>query len=88
MLPRARRGQHLFNRDAPLTAPELLEYFFEHDTVAMVTKTENSKDGVAHWSQLHAVPEGLFTVGSFSIYVRKGIEVPWVESLGSSQGAA
>jgi len=57
------------------------EYFFEHDTVALVTKAENAKDGVAHWSPLHPVPEGLFTAGSFSIYVRKGKEIPWVSSL-------
>lgn len=84
MLPRVSRAQHLFNRNTPFTEPELLEYFFENDTVAMVTKAENSKDGVAHWSQLHAVPEGLFTAGSFSIYVRKGKEIPWVQSLGST----
>lgn len=87
MLPRVSRAQHLFNRDTPITEAELLEYFFEHDTVAMVTKAENSKDGVAHWSPLHAVPEGLFTAGSFSIYVRKGKEIPWVQSLGSWQSA-
>ena len=84
MLPRARRALHLFYRDAPLTKAEMLDYFFEHDTVAMVTKAENSKDGVAHWSPLRAVPEGLFTAGSFSIYVRKGKEIPWIQSLSTS----
>ena len=84
MLPRARRALHLFCRDAPLTKAEMLDYFFEHDTVAMVTKAENSKDGVAHWSPLRAVPEGLFTAGSFSIYVRKGKEIPWIQSLSTS----
>lgn len=87
ILSRISRAQHLFNRDTPLTQAELLEYFFEHDTVALVTKAENSKDGVTHWSQLHAVPEGLFTAGSFSIYVRKGKEIPWVQSLGSPSAA-
>lgn len=82
MLPRINRAQNLFNRKDPLTKNELLEYFFEHDTVALVTKAENSKDGVAHWSSLRAVPEGLFTAGSFSIYVRKGKEIPWVQSFG------
>ena len=84
VLLRARRALHLFYRDAPLTKAEMLDYFFEHDTVAMVTKAENSKDGVAHWSPLRAVPEGLFTAGSFSIYVRKGKEIPWIQSLSTS----
>jgi len=56
-----------------------LEYFFEHDTVALVTKAENSKEGTSHWSPLLPVPEGLFTAGSFSIYVRKRKELKWVE---------
>lgn len=84
MLSRVNRAQFLFNRDTPLTKSELLEYFFKHDTVAMVTKTENTKDGTSHWSSLHAVPEGLFTAGSFSIYVRKGREIPWIQSLGGT----
>lgn len=88
MLPRAIRAQHLFNRNDPLTKTELLDYFFEHDTVAMVTKAENSKEGVAHWSSLRAVPEGLFTAGSFSIYVRKGKEIPWIGSLETPQSEA
>ena len=87
MLPRVSRAQHLFNRDIPITEAELLEYFFEHDTVAMVTKAENSKEGVSHWSPLYAVPEGLFTAGSFSIYVRKSKEIPWVQLTGDSQNA-
>lgn len=87
ILSRISRAQHLFNRDTPMTQAELLEYFFEHDTVALVTKAENSKDGVTHWSPLHAVPEGLFTAGSFSIYVRKGKEIPWIQSLGSPHAA-
>lgn len=85
MLPRASRARHLFNRATLITKTELLEYFFEHDTVAMVTKAENTKDGVEHWSTLHAVPEGLFTAGSFSIYVRKGKEIPWVRALGGGE---
>ena len=87
MLSRVDRAKHLFNREAALTEPELLEYFFEHDTVAMVTKAENSKDGVLHWSGLHAVPEGLFTAGSFSIYSRKGKEIPWITSMRSTKSA-
>ena len=80
LLSRAERAKHLFQRAQPLTQPELLSFFFEHDTVALVTKVENAKDGGEHWSQLHEVPEGLFTAGSFSIYMRKGKEIPWVHS--------
>ena len=64
---RADRAKHLFERIAPLSREELLSYFFVHDTVALVTKEENSKDGAAHWSTLYPVPEGLFDAGSFSI---------------------
>lgn len=81
ILPRITRAQYLFNRDAPFSQTKLLDYFFEHDTVALVTKVENAKDGASHWSPLHAVPEGLFTAGSFSIYLRKGKEISWVKSL-------
>ncbi len=70
----------MFQRQEPLSQEQLLEYFFEHDTVALVTKAENAKDGGDHWSKLHEVPEGLFTAGSFSIYVRKKKEIPWVLS--------
>lgn len=87
ILSRANRARHLFDRDTAITDAALLEYFFEHDTVAMVTKAENSKDGVAHWSPLYAVPEGLFTAGSFAIYLRKGKEIPWVKSHSHGQSA-
>jgi hypothetical protein len=87
MLSRISRAQHLFARDTPLGQTELLEYFFEHDTVALVKKAENSRAGVAHWSPLHPVPESLFTAGSFSIYVRKGKELPWVNSLAPQSAA-
>jgi hypothetical protein len=78
IVSRVDRAKALFERPAPMSRHELLTYFFEHDTVALVTKAENAKAGVAHWSKLRAVPEGLFTAGSFSIYVRKGKELPWV----------
>jgi hypothetical protein len=80
LLARVERAKYLFERDAPLSQDQLLAYFFEHDTVALVTKAENAKDGGNHWSVLHEVPEGMFTAGSFSIYVRKSKEVPWVHS--------
>jgi hypothetical protein len=75
---RNERGQYLFRREHPLSQAALLDYFFEHDTVALVTKAENSREGTAHWSSLLPVPEELFTAGSFSIYVRKGKELLWV----------
>lgn len=81
ILPRSVRAEHLFRRASPLTRDELLSYFFEHDTVALVTKRENNKDGTSHWSQLYEVPADLFTAGSFSIYARKGKELVWVDQL-------
>jgi hypothetical protein len=87
ILPRVNRARHLFDRKAPMTQAELLKYFFEHDSVALVTKVENSRDGTTHWSRLYPVPEGLFTAGSFSIYVRKGKEIPWVISHGAASAA-
>jgi hypothetical protein len=77
ILSRFSRSQHLFQHP-PLDKKTMLQYFFEHDTVALVTKLENNVNGVAHWSKLHAVPEGLFTSGSFSINVRN-IELTWVD---------
>jgi hypothetical protein len=77
MLSRRERAAHLFVRDAPLPQADLLSYFFDHDTVALVTKSENARHGCCHWSELLAVPAGLFTAGSFSIYVRQP-ELAWV----------
>jgi len=87
LLSRVERAKYLFKREAPLLKDGLLDYFFEHDTVALVTHAENNKDGTAHWSPLVAVPEDHFTAGSFSIYVRKGKELAWVKQQ-VPQGAA
>lgn len=84
LLSRADRAKYLFKREEPLTPEELLSYFFEHDTVALVTQAENSKDGSEHWSPLYEVPEDHFTAGSFAIYVRKKKEMPWVRSITKS----
>ena len=79
VLSRVDRASHLFERKQPLTQPELLEYFFEHDTSALVTKAENAKDGTKHWSTLRAVPAGLFPSPSlFKVSMRKKTELPWV----------
>lgn len=83
-LSRNERAKHLFERSDLLDRDELLRYFFEHDTVALITSKENSKDGVTEWSELLPVPEGLFNAGSFSIYARKGKELAWVAQLRSS----
>jgi len=75
ILSRVERAKYLFDRAPPLVKADLLDYFFEHDTVALVTKAENAKNGIDHWSPLHPVPEGLFNAGSFSIYARKKKEL-------------
>lgn len=81
LLQRSLRSDYLFKREHPLNKDELLSYFFEHDTVALITKEENDKSGTSHWSDLVPVPEDLFTAGSFSIYLRKSKEIPWIETL-------
>lgn len=88
IMARVDRAKTLFERSEPMSREELLTYFFEHDTVALVTKAENSKAGVDHWSKLHAVPEGFFTAGSFAIYVRKGKELAWIRNYKGHNGAA
>lgn len=80
ILSRKDRALNLFDRDHPLNQQQLLKYFFENDTVALVTKAENSKNGTTHWSKLFEVPEDLFTAGSFSVYARKNKELIWVDS--------
>lgn len=83
VLSRNERAWHMFNRDSPLNQDDLLLYFFEHDTVALVTTLENAKDGTSHWSRLYAVPFGILCAGSFSIYARK-CDLDWAENLGQS----
>lgn len=80
LLARIDRAKHLFECSEPLSQEQLLDYFFEHDTVALITKAENAKDGCNHWSKIREVPDGMFTAGSFSIYVRQRKEIPWVHS--------
>jgi hypothetical protein len=57
---------------------ELLAFFFDNDACALVTSTENGRDGVAHWSQLHQVPSHIFTSTGFDVRVRKRVDMPWV----------
>jgi len=79
ILSRVERAKELFDRGSSMSKDELLTYFFENDTVALVTKAENSRMGARHWSKLFAVPEGLFNAGSFSIYARKNKELVWIQ---------
>jgi len=86
ILSRSDRAKYLFGREEPLSKNKLLEYFFEHDTVALVTATENGKPGSGHWTRLYAVPEGILTTGSFSIYARK-LDIKWVMGVLGGIGA-
>lgn len=86
VLSRNDRASHIFGQKEPLTRSELLDYFFEHDTAALVTKEENAIDGTTHWSTLHPVPEGYFPSPSlFKVSFRQKKELRWVmEKLGLS----
>lgn len=60
---------------------ELLKFFFENDTCALVTGEENNQDTTDHWSKLYGVEEGYLCKGSFAVYARKNTDVPWAEKL-------
>lgn len=75
------RFAEMFRLDKPPMAKrDLLEYFFKHDTCALVTAEENNQAGWEHWSlPLINVPEGIFTSGGFSVYVRRTVDLPWAK---------
>jgi hypothetical protein len=76
------RFLHLFGLESPeVTRDDLLDFFFEHDATALVTKSENGKQGTAHWSQLYPVDEGLFTAAGYSVKIRIRTEKVWVARL-------
>jgi hypothetical protein len=77
---RYERARHLFERNQPLDRSGLLQYFFKHDTVALVTTVENAREGATHWSKLYEVPVGIFTSGSFSIHARKS-DLEWSKNI-------
>jgi len=77
-ISRSERALYLFERDVPVSENELVSYYFENDSVALVTSQENNVDGVSHWSELYCVPEGIFTSGSFRIYLRK-VDLEWAK---------
>lgn len=66
---------HVWERD------DLLNFFFEHDTCALVTEDENNQDTTEQWSQLHRVDEGYLCKGSFAVYARRKTDVPWAKKL-------
>jgi hypothetical protein len=78
ILSRIDRAIYLFKRPEPINEDVLINYFFEHDTVALIMKEENNNHGTAHWSKLYAVPNGLFTAGSYSIRARKS-DLRWID---------
>ena len=56
-----------------------MSYYFSNDTVALVVADENNKPGIEHWSELHEVPAGRLTGGSFSVRASKE-DLAWVKS--------
>lgn len=81
-LSRELRFRNIFGKDAKLwTRDDLMAYFFEHDTCALVTTPENNDDNTDHWSKLHPVPPHILCKGSFAVYARKTVDVPWAKEL-------
>jgi hypothetical protein len=84
-LSRELRFQSIFGPDARVwTKADLMAYFFEHDTCALVTSPENNRDTTDSWSRLHAVPEHILCKGSFAVYARKTVDVRWAKDLWAS----
>ena len=93
-LSREVRFQNMFGPKAKRwTKAELMDYFFEHDTCALVSFEENKKHTTDGWSALHQVPKALpgrqgvmmrTFPGSFSVYARKTVEVLWARRLWNS----
>jgi hypothetical protein len=90
-LSRELRFQSIFGSDAKVwTKDDLMAYFFENDTCALVSSEEIKKHTTDGWSELYKVPELLpgrkgalmrSFCGSFSVGARKTVEVPWAEAL-------
>jgi hypothetical protein len=90
-LSRELRFQKIFGPGAKVwTKDDLMAYFFEHDTCALVSLDENKKHTTDGWSDLYKVPEHLTGrkgalmrsfPGSFSVGARKTVEVPWAKAL-------
>ncbi|MEB0114472.1 hypothetical protein QN397_24635 [Variovorax sp. RTB1] len=81
---RNQRYLSIFGQEAqPLTRAELLNFFFQNDTCALVTTVENATDGFAHWSNLFSVAPPYFqaAAGRFRAPVRLGLEVPWAVNM-------
>jgi hypothetical protein len=90
-LSRELRFQKIFGPGAKVWAKdELMGYFFENDTCALVSFDENKKHTTDGWSDLYMVPELLpgrketlmrSFPGSFSVGARKTVEVTWAKAL-------
>ncbi len=79
-MPREKRFQTIFGEGSrQWDRDELMKFFFENDTCALVTSDENNQDTTSHWSRLCKVPEGILCKGSFAVYARKNTDVPWAE---------
>ena len=75
------RAREIFERTAPMTADTLLPFFLQLDSVTLVTKSENAKDGSEGWSDTVSVPQDgdLFKPGRrFGVGIRKRKELAWV----------
>ena len=77
---RKKRAEYLFERKHPLARTTFIHRYFFYDTVALVHKTENSKEGTSHWSRLYGVPEGYLAEGSFSVKLTTD-DLKWVNKL-------
>lgn len=82
--PYGRDGRflQLFGPETPeVTRDELLDFYFQHDATALVTKVENDRHGAAHWSKLYPVDEGLFPAAGYRVKIRIRTERVWIARL-------
>lgn len=68
-MSRSDRANAIFGSGQKLQQDELLTFFYENDTVTLVTAAENATDGTKHWSTRITVPTGRLTKGSYSVAV-------------------
>lgn len=66
-MPRKERAAIMFDESTSWGESELLSFFYDNDAVTLITREENTKDGVLHWSPKIAVPPDILTTGSFSV---------------------
>lgn len=95
-LSREVRFQNMFGPGAGVwSKDDLMSFFFEHDTCALVSSEENKRHTTAGWSALYPVPalmhgrKGALVApfpGSFSVHARKTVELPWARTLWKEVG--